>query len=248
MSTQASDQQLGQRFAQLLKTRRPVELKTALNLLQDLMGADISLLPSIRLLASQPTFLGFLNTQPAEVLLPQRDALLVNAKELLAPAQITRIANFLDGYLGANNPASQSTPASDPQMPFKDKAAPEPSFPKVLSQPSEELPATLVDPFPAPSSPPSNSNQASAQRVGNKPSLPYGLLWVVLVAIAAVVALLKVPALCEPFELCSSSGSDKEQQSEEIEVENPPVNETEPPPAPRPEQQRPTADREEPLW
>lgn len=248
MSTQASDQQLGGRFAQHLKTRRPVELQTALNLLQDLMGTDVSLLPSIRLLASQPTFLGFLNAKPEDISLPQRDALLVNAKEILAPAQITRIANFLDGYLGASNPASQSMPASEPQMPFKEKAAPEPSFPKVLSQPSDELPATLVDPFPAPSSPTSNSSKASAQRVGNKPSLPYGLLWVVLVAIAAVVALFKVPALCEPFELCSSGESDKEQQSEDIEVVIPQVNETEPHPAPRPKQQRPTANREEPLW
>ncbi len=109
MSQSATDHQLGQRFAQLLKTRRPVELQTALNLLQDLMGADVSLLPSIRLLASQPTFLQFINAKPANVLLPQRDALLVNAKEILAPAQITRIANFLDGYLGASNPASQSS-------------------------------------------------------------------------------------------------------------------------------------------
>lgn len=214
MSTQASDQQLGQRFAQLLKTRRPIELQTALNLLQDLMGADVSLLPSIRLLASQPTFLGFLNAQPAEVLLPQRDALLVNAKEILAPVQITRIANFLDGYLGASSTNSESIPTSEPQMPFKEKAA-EPSFPKVLNQSSDELPATVVDRFPSPSSPPSNNSQASAQRVGNKSSLPYGLLWVVLVAIAGVVALFKVPALCEPFELCSSSGSDKEQLREE---------------------------------
>jgi len=248
MSTQASDQQLGQRFAQLLKTRRPVELQTALNLLQDLMGADVSLLPSIRLLASQPTFLGFLNAQPAKVLLPQRDALLVNAKEILAPAQITRIANFLDGYLGSSSSASELTPASDPQMPFKEKAAPDPSFPKVLTRPSDELPATVVDPFPTPSSPPGNSSQASAQSVGSKSSLPYSLLWVVVVTIAGVVALFKVPALCEPFDLCSSSGSDKEEQSEESEVENPPVNDIEQPPAPRPKQQSPSADREVPLW
>ena len=214
MSTQASDQQLGQRFAQLLKARRPVELQTALNLLQDLMGTDVSLLPSIRLLASQPTFLGFLNAQPAKVLLPQRDALLVNAKEILAPAQITRIANFLDGYLGSSSSVSELTPASEPQMPFKEKA-PDPSFPKVLSQPSDELPATVVDPFPTPSSPPSISNQPSAQRVGNKPPLPYGLLWVLIVTISGVVALFKVPALCEPFDLCSSSGSDKEELREE---------------------------------
>ena len=248
MSTQASDQQLGQRFAQLLKARRPVELQTALNLLQDLMGADVSLLPSIRLLASQPTFLGFLNAQPAKVLLPQRDALLVNAKEILAPAQITRIANFLDGYLGSSSSASELTPVSEPQIPFKEKAAPDPSFPKVLSPPSDELPATVVDPFPTPSSPPSNSSQASAQRVGSKPSLPYGLLWIFLVVIAGVVAFFKVPALCEPFDLCSSSGSDKEEQSEETDVEKPPVDEIEPPQAPRPKQQSPSADREVPLW
>ena len=248
MSTQASDQQLGQRFAQLLKTRRPVELQTALNLLQDLMGADVSLLPSIRLLASQPTFLGFLNAQPAKVLLPQRDALLVNAKEILAPAQITRIANFLDGYLGSSSSASELTPVSEPQIPFKEKAAPDPSFPNVLSPPSEELPATVVEPFPTPSSPPSISNQPSAQRVGNKPPLPYGLLWVLIVTISVVVALFKVPALCEPFDLCSSSGSDKEEQSEETDVEKPPVDEIDPPLAPRPKQQSPLADREVPLW
>ncbi len=142
MQTQASDRQLGQRFAKLLTKHRPIQLQTALNLLQDLMGADVSLLPSIRLLATQPTFLSFLNNPPDETMLPQRDALLVNINEILAPAQIKRIANFIDGYLDKSNYISDATRNNDPQMPF---SSDKPSFPNVLIRPTEELPATIVE-------------------------------------------------------------------------------------------------------
>ena len=219
MSTQASDQQLGQRFAQLLKARRPVELQKALNLLQDLMGVDVSLLPSIRLLASQPTFLRFLNTQPEDVPLPQRDALLVNAKEILAPAQITRIANFLDGYLGTNSPVSELTRASESQMPFKKKAAQKLAFPKVLTKASDELPTTVVEPFSRSAGTPANSSKASTEREGSKQQKPYALVLFVLVLSTGVVVLFRHPALCQPFALCSATESNKGKASSKDESE-----------------------------
>lgn len=154
MPTQASDRQLGQRFAKLLTKHRPIQLQTALNLLQDLMGADVSLLPSIRLLATQPTFLSFLNNLPADTTLPQRDALLVHIDEILAPAQIIRIANFIDGYLDKSNYPSDSTQNNDYKMPL---SSDKPSFPDVLIKPIEELPATIVE-----------SSQTRSQSIYNK--------------------------------------------------------------------------------
>ena len=150
MSQSATDHQLGQRFAQLVASRRPIELPIALSLLQDLMGADVSLLPSIRLLASQPTFLQFINAKSEAGLVPQRDELLTTAHEMLAPALVTRIASFLDGYLSAGSDQAQSTPPSEPQMPFKGASTPEPSFPAVLSKSTDELPSTVVDQFAKP--------------------------------------------------------------------------------------------------
>ena len=214
MSTQASDQQLGQRFAQLLKPRRPVELQTALNLLQDLMGADVSLLPSIRLLASQPTFLQFINAKSEAGLVPQRDELLTTSHEMLAPSLVTRIASFLDGYLSARSDQAQSTPPSEPQMPFKGTSTPEPSFPAVLSKSSDELPSTGVDQCAKPSISPAVDHSSSHQGGSSQIVVGVIIVLIVLTGLSAAYALFTVPALCEPLGLCSAEEEKTEEQKE----------------------------------
>ena len=251
MSQQASDHQLGQRFAKLLITRRPIELPAGLGLLQDLMGADVSLLPSIRLLASQPIFLKFINAKPSAVLLPQRDALLATAREMLAPALLTRIANFLDGYLSFGSNQSASTPPSEPQMPFKGASRSEPSFPAVLSRSPDELPSTVIDQFAA------HSTQSSKE----KQARPLSVVLIVLAAVAVVfagaitVAVFKVPELCEPIGLCPEEKEPESDQKEVLSTPSAKPPEATPPPSdegifvPTPSPApKPTPYRDEPLW
>ena len=233
MSTQASDQQLGQRFAQLLKTRRPVELQTALNLLQDLMGADVSLLPSIRLLASQPTFLQFINAKSEVGLVPQRDELLTTAHEMLAPSLVTRIASFLDGYLSAGSDQAQSTPPSEPQMPFKGTSTPEPSFPAVLSKSSDELLSTVVDQFAKPSSSPVANHSSSHQSGSDQIVVGIIIVLVVLTGLSAAFALFTVPSLCEPLGLCAEEEKTEEQKDRKKEDAEKPDGAAETPSTPK---------------
>ena len=261
MSQQATDHQLGQRFAQLLVTYRPIELATAISLLQDLMGVDVSLLPSIRLLASQPSFLQLVNAKPSAVLLPQRDALLTTAREMLAPALVTRIANFLDGYLSSSSEHSVSTPSSEPAMPFKGASASEPSFPAVLSRASEELPSTVVDQFAAHSNSADKGNPPSAQSGAAKQSRPFALVLIVVAVIAAVVAAFQIPALCEPLGLCPAKENDQETKSEKDKstkeadktpnTQSSPSNQApknQPAPSAPTTSESTTPKRDEPLW
>ncbi len=233
MSQSATDHQLGQRFAQFAASRRPIELPTALSLLQDLMGADVSLLPSIRLLASQPTFLQFINAKSEAGLVPQRDELLTTAHEMLAPALATRIASFLDGYLSAGSDQAQSTPPSEPQMPFKGASTAEPSFPAVLSKSSEELPSTVVDQFAKPSSSPAAKHSSSHQGGSDQQVLLLKIALVLVVGLAAAIALFTVPSLCEPLGLCSAEEKTEEQKEREKEDAEQPDEAAETPSTPK---------------
>lgn len=91
------DRKLGLMFRELLASRRPIELPLAMSLLRDLMGEDDSLLPALRLLSSQPTFLRILNTPPQQLGSTQRDALIQTAEQSLSASLVARISPFLDG-------------------------------------------------------------------------------------------------------------------------------------------------------
>ena len=233
MSQSATDHQLGQRFAQLVVSRRPIELPTALNLLQDLMGADVSLLPSIRLLASQPTFLQFINAKSEAGLVPQRDELLSTAHEMLAPALVTRIASFLDGYLSAGSDQAQSTPPSEPQMPFKGASTPEPSFPAALSKTSNELPFTVVDQFAKPSSSQAADHSSSHQGESDQQVLVLKIILVLVAGLAAAFALFTVPALCESLGLCAAEEKTEEKKDRDKEDAEKPDGAAETPSTPK---------------
>ena len=171
MPQRSSDYQLGQLYAERLASRRPIEPSMALNILQDLMGADVSLLPSIRLLASQPTFFQLINAKPSEVLLPQRDALLTAAQEILAPALVKRITNFFDGYLNSGSDQSEAPPFSEPQTQLKEDSPKGSSFPPVLGREAYELPKTVVAESNRSSDAQSTSKQISSPRASFPPVL-----------------------------------------------------------------------------
>jgi hypothetical protein len=243
MSYQDSDTQLGSRFAQLLESRRPVQLPKALILLQDLMGADVSLLPSLRLLASQPVFLKFLNSQPSSVLLAQRDTLISSARETLAPPLVTRVTSFLDGYLGR-----PTQPPKEPD-PLRASPAPErlvsaatavPSFPSVLSPAGANLPATVIaetgdeyslqlrEPatLPDTSARPNAVLSAAPKKVPIENTILSHLSntmakvlveWLLIGLMSAVGlgALFRLPMVCEVFDLCRKPNKQVEQPQKE---------------------------------
>ena len=243
MSYQDPDTQLGSRFAQLLESRRPVQLPKALILLQDLMGADVSLLPSLRLLASQPVFLKFINSQPASVLLAQRDTLISSARETLAPPLVIRVTNFLDGYLGR--------PTQPPTVPAKLQVsqAPErlisaanspPSFPSVISPAGAHLPATVIaetgdensQQLREPATLPDTSARANAAISAAPKKVPIEntlmshlsntmakvlVEWLLIALMSAVGlgALFRLPMVCEIFDLCRKPNKQVEQPKKE---------------------------------
>ena len=292
MPQRSSDYQLGQLYAERLASRRPIEPSMALNILQDLMGADVSLLPSIRLLASQPTFFQLINAKPSEVLLPQRDALLTAAQEILAPALVKRITNFFDGYLNSGSDQSETPPFSEPQTQLKEDSpkgssfppvlgreayelpktvvaesnrssdaqstskqisSPRASFPSVLSKTPDELAPTLIEESSADSSSSITGFAHPAQRGGSRQSLTVvvlSLTVLVAVAAAAVFAVLKVPAICEPLGFCPVEESDENPQKDVQAPTAPSDKEVDKLPTPTPTNSIPLVppDREESLW
>lgn len=243
MSYQDSDTQLGSRFAQLLESRRPVQLPKALILLQDLMGADVSLLPSLRLLASQPVFLKFLNSQPSSVLLAQRDTLISSARETLAPPLVTRVTSFLDGYLGRpTQPPTEPAPLRDSPVPEQlvSAATAVPSFPSVLSRAGANLPATVIaetgDEYPLQLQEPATLADTSARAKAVLSAAPKKVpientlmshlsntmakvlverLLIGLMSAVGLGALFRLPMICEIFDLCRKPNKQVEQPKKE---------------------------------
>jgi len=229
MPAHDSDSQLGQRFSELLQTRRPVSLPTAMGLLVDLMGAEASLLPSLRMLASQPIFLQFINASPDALLLPLRESLLAAAQDTLAPPLVLRILRFLDGYMGLD-PSVSELPRSSSDLSL---ATSPPGFPQVLRSRGDDFPATVValdasalsgvaiDPPTAfSSSTPAlqgHSLAHHAQAQGGPAAVPglSGLMasigripsafLIPVVVVAGLFSIFKIPAVCKAFDLCSSA-------------------------------------------
>lgn len=231
MALTDSDLELGRRLAGILATRRPVTLAVAMSILEDLMGAEVSLLPAMQMLAGQPIFLQFINSGPEAFLLPLKDSLIAASRDTLAPQLVDRVESFLAGYMGISSP--QKANGSPPMA-----APPTATFPDVVAARSPAFPATEIaeDPFsgnddsnPQPTllstpserqghnfSAGSSSFGASASgRSGNisnaLKSIPSWILFPILIATGWYV-LFKVPAVCEAFDLCSKDTPSKSKQ------------------------------------
>ncbi len=200
MALQDADCQLGKSFAKHLEKRCPVQLHIALGILKDLMGADVSLFPSLRLLASQPIFLQFINATPGTRLAPQRDQLLTAAQENLAPPIVERIRNFLDGYMEVCHSQEEAK---------VDKENTKPSFPSVLNLNSEDLPSTVLDHPDTRTKEPAKVNHISDAQRRRKQHTNVGLVLFLLALCAAIIGLIKIPNLCQTFGICSSEEPEK---------------------------------------
>jgi hypothetical protein len=228
MALTDSDRELGQRLAGILVTRRPVTLAVAMSILEDLIGAEVSLLPAMQMLAGQPIFLQFINSGPEAFLLPLKDSLIAASRDTLAPQLVDRVESFLAGYMGICSPlkANGSPPmAAPPTATFPDVvAARSPAFPatEIADAPfsgndgSNPQPTLLSTPperqghnFSAGSSSFGASASGHSGNVSNAiKSIPGWILFPILIA-AGWYVLFKVPAVCDPFDLCSKETPSK---------------------------------------
>lgn len=221
MGLNDSDVELGRRLASSLDGRRPVALPMVMGILEDLMAADVSLLPALQILAGQPIFLKFINSPPDALLLPLKDSLIAAAQDTLAGPLVSRVESFLSGYLGVGAPARQVGVAAEPsrsRASFRSLVqAGEAGFPATQiadygaseAQSETPLPTLLSNPADQhPLQPSAGQGSAPADRGNNVSSWLQSIpAWsaLPLVAVVAWVVLFKVPAVCNAFDLCTEA-------------------------------------------
>lgn len=119
-----SDHQLGQRLAQLMARQAASSLpfSALFSQLQDLLGADTSLLGPLRDLLGRPSFHQLTGLEPGSVRVGARDALLQELALTYNTAMVGRLAAVLDGCLGL--PPGPAVPAAAPAGSWGGSAGP----------------------------------------------------------------------------------------------------------------------------
>ncbi|MFM7312123.1 MAG: hypothetical protein ACKO0M_02985 [Cyanobium sp.] len=107
------DYQLGRRIAALMAEQAASRLPDAaiVSQVQDLLGADTSLLGPVRDLLNRPAYRQLIGGGQHSVLLGGRDALLQDLSRTYHPALLMRLAAVIDGSLGLPSGSPASTPA-----------------------------------------------------------------------------------------------------------------------------------------
>jgi hypothetical protein len=219
MALNDSDLELGRRLARILEARRPVTLGVTMSIVEDLMAADVSLLPALQILASQPIFVQFINSRPDSFLLPLKDSLVAAAADTLSPPLLNRIQSFLNGYMGISTPAKLVAPLNETPRPSAE-------FPSFVKAGAAGFPATEIADYnrsssrqdhPEPtllSSPsvhqhlgaPGSDISGSTSQLERTPQWrQFFSPWVgiPLLAVIGWLLLFKIPAVCSAFDLCS---------------------------------------------
>lgn len=110
----AGDYQLGRRIATLIAEQTAANLPSTavFSQVQDLLGADTSLLGPLRDLLARPGFRQLVGGDQQSVMLGGRDALLQDLSHTYHPAILERLALVIDGSLGLPPAAPPSVMAS----------------------------------------------------------------------------------------------------------------------------------------
>lgn len=213
------DSDAGRRFAGLLESSsRPMNQRTLLALLNDIVGSDVGLASAFRLLLGHPVFVEFFSATSMNA--AQCYSLRTIAVDSLAPQLAERIVEFLEGYRAARFPSPEpGMPAAPSVTQFtQDSHSPtEVDFgPAGHGSAVGDCPATEYERSAAadvPSSPAATA-PSSAHSTGTQPArgatdgrLPFMVIAIVVAMIAAVAMLFRVPALCKPFGLCPAPSS-----------------------------------------
>ena len=165
----AADHELGQRLAGWIGLRggQNFALAPILSQVQDLLGADTSLLVPLRDLLQRPAFRSLFSGEGHSVQLGRRDALLADLAGTYTAALLSRLALVIDGCLGlpadpsSLPPLATTASAAPPRRAEAAWAAPSPPAPV-------STPAWMADP-PAAAAIPTYGNPT-----GQPPSQGYG--------------------------------------------------------------------------
>jgi len=202
--TKSNDWRLGHDFKLKLSKYLPINLSQAINILNDLMADDTSIMPAIKVISIQPLFLAFLNNQNTSHMASQVDALCQESIVMLSPDFASRLRLFLDGYADIKNADTYSQPstliASDPLVqnefdPFISSSSSSRSY--------VDLPTVLAD-----------DNDFSELNKPNQSinSQSFTLSKILIVSIASVlfslsslIGIFKFTPACNLLEICSKS-------------------------------------------
>ena len=202
--TKSNDWLLGHDFQLKLSKYLPINLSQAINILNDLMADDTSIMPAIKVISSQPLFLAFLNNQNTSNMASQVDALCQESIVMLSSDFASRLRLFLDGYADIKNTNTYSQPstliASDPlvQNDFEPINSRSPS-----SRSYVELPTVLAD-----------DKDFYELNKPNQPIIPqaFALSNILIISISSVVfsltiliGIFKFTPACNLLEICSKS-------------------------------------------
>lgn len=140
----SADVDFGKRLGQALCVRPSLDVQQILNVASDLMGEYDSLLPALKVLATQPSLLALFRAAGTPAARPQFDAVLAFARETLAPAMVFRLEQVLCAASGL--PLSTEYSA---EMPVTVQGPPVPvtvhatQLPVPLRTPDDQIPTGL---------------------------------------------------------------------------------------------------------
>lgn len=138
----SADVEFGKRLGQALRGRPGLDVQQILNVASDLMGEHDSLLPALRVLATQPSLMALLRAAGTPAARPQFDAVLAFARQTLAPAMVVRLEQVLSAASGLPLSAEYADPLpvtlQGPKLPATLQASPLP-----VTLQASPLPVTL---------------------------------------------------------------------------------------------------------
>jgi hypothetical protein len=227
----SADVDFGKRLGQALCDRPGLDVQQILNVASDLMGEHDSLLPALRVLATQPCLMALLRASGTPAARPQFDAVLAFARQTLAPAIVLRLEQVLSAASGLpvssgyDPPQSVTNQGSPLPVTLQGSPAPISSGLSTCSgtvmasgcTPLAAEPCTVITselrPVATPASsmsavsPPSSPASASGVGASLLPLVKPLLLTVVV--LFGCYGLLRSPWMCELFDLCSDSDQPK---------------------------------------
>lgn len=244
----SADVDFGERLGQALCDRPGLDVQEMLNLASDLMGERDSLLPALRVLATQPSLMALLRAAGTPEARPQFDAVLAFARQTLAPAMVVRLEQVLA--------AASRLPLSAghaPPLPVSLQASPDPIASGLSTgsgtvmacgnSPLAAEPGTVMaselrpvaTPAPSMSAVSPTSSSASVSGVVSSLQSVVKPLLLGVVLLFGCYGLLRSPWMCKSFDLCSTSDEAKTDEDQlEVKPSAKPVDrpKSKPPAAP----------------
>jgi hypothetical protein len=214
----SSDYALGQSFCDLVRIVSPGSQQKLIALLNDLVGSDDELISAFRMLFSNPIFVSSFLSQaplgPAEL-----SSLNVISNKSLSLALSKRVDDFVSGYFESVGSKALRSPASLSNSSSQQASVPNKPVMPASSASSRQSPeeATVF------ANDHGNNSQINDQRPPSpiyaqskqSKSVPIKAILIISVIALSAFSAFKIKAICEPFGLCSSDKSNKNDPKKE---------------------------------